>query len=107
MQNIDEKGLKDAIDDYELYSPSQRTVLRVLVAVAIDGIASVTNKYLIQATNLSRYSVHLILKKLCADHFIEPVRLEGTRHDSFKINYLKLNQVIQLHLKKQTALQNK
>lgn len=102
MTEINQELLIKAIDKYELYSLSQRRVLRILVMVAIDNIASVTNKYLMEKTKLSRYSIHLILKKLEQEKFIERIRLDGARHDSFKINYFKLNEVIQLYLKKES-----
>lgn len=61
---LDEDTLLKAIDDYELYTKSQRETLKILIKVADDDdIASVGVKYLIEKLNLTRLRVYSIFEK--------------------------------------------
>lgn len=101
VMNIEkEELLLEAIEDYELYSKSQRAMLKILIQTSIDNIASISTSFLMKKLNLSRYSVYLILKQLEKDNLIERIKKDGMRHDCFKINYLGLDHIIQLYQKK-------
>lgn len=98
------KLLLAAVEDYELYSISQRAVLKILINVAIDNVASVNISYLTKAAKLSRASIYAIMKQLENDNFIERMRIKGTRHDCFKVNKSKLDHIINIYHNKNSLL---
>ena len=108
MDNIDNKELLlAAIEDYDLYSMSQRQLLKILITIEIDNIASVKTQYLMSALNLSKAAIYKIIKQLEGNQLIKRVRLKGTQHDSFQINKASLIHIVRLYNNKKLLANKK
>ncbi len=92
--DIENTFLFNAIDNYDLYSKSQRDVLKTLIAVSIDDIASVHKNFLIEKLNLCKTTIYTILTSLENENLIIRKRLKNTRFDSIKsieLHYKRLS----------------
>src|SRR4051812_23562025 len=98
-----QKLIFEAIDNYELYAKSQRDILKLIINLAINDIAVVSVKYVVERTNVARSSVYNIMKNLQNDDVITKFRLKNTRQDSYKINRKKLDYIVQVYSNKKSV----
>lgn len=93
----------EAIDNYELYAKSQRDVLKLIINIAINDVAVVSVKCIVEKTNIARSSVYNIMKNLQNDEVITKFRIKNTRQDSYKINRKKLDYIVQVYNNKKSV----
>ena len=107
MDSIKDKNLLAiAIDNYELYTSKQKNILKILVNMAIENIATVGTAYLMEKTKLSRPAIYLNLKKFTIEGTINRIRKPGERYNSYELNQKKLDYILQLY-KNKKAMEDK
>lgn len=91
-----------AIEDYDVYTIAQRTILKVLVSTSINGVANVSAKYLQDIAKVAKPTVYLILSRLEKDGYISRIRAESSRQNSYRINEQNIEYIIQLYNSKKS-----
>lgn len=89
--------LMEAIDHYELYTPSERAVLKTLVKLCVDDIAIITVLNLSEISHVSRPIVYNALKSMEEDRVIERTKRYKGRLSCFTVKQNKLNDIIKHH----------
>ena len=102
---MDKTLLLKAIEDFEPYTKSQRNMLKSLVGVSVENVATASCTYLMKNANLSRPSIYLNLKKFEKEGFITRIKKTGSKQDSFQLNSAKLDYILQLYQNKK-AMEN-
>lgn len=103
---MDKTLLLKAIDDFELYSKAQRSMLKILVGLSVENIANVSCAYMVKNAGLSRPSIYLNLKKFEKEGFITRIKTIGNKQDSFKLNPEKLDYILQIYQNKKAMESN-
>lgn len=88
--------LSKAIDNYEPYTQGQKSLLKNLVNISIEGTATIGTSYLTEKTSLSRAAIYLNLKKFVIEGTINKIRKPAERQDSYQLNEKKLEHILQL-----------
>lgn len=86
--------LFQAIDNYDLLTPSHRIVLKVLLELSIDDEALISIKKLSEMAKVSKPVVYEALTICEKKGFIERAKLAKSRITSFMIKRNKLNDII-------------
>ena len=102
---MDKTLILRAIDDFEPYTKSQRSMLRILVGLSVEDVANVSCAYMMKNTSLSRPSVYLNLKNFENEGFIARIKNTGSKQNSYKLNLEKLDYIVQLYQNKK-AMEN-
>jgi Fe2+ or Zn2+ uptake regulation protein len=97
---MDKTLLLRAIDDFEPYTKSQRSMLRILVGLSVEDVANVSCAYMMKNAGLSRPSIYLNLKKFENEGFITRIKNTGSKQDSYKLNLEELDYILQLYQNK-------
>jgi Fe2+ or Zn2+ uptake regulation protein len=106
MNTLENKDLLlEAINSYEMYSNTQNALLKILVMLEINNVASVGIQYLMTQLKLSRAQVYNALRNLQNDDAITKIRLKNTKQDSYQLNQEKLDYIVQLYHNKK-AIEN-
>jgi DNA-binding PadR family transcriptional regulator len=96
----DKKLILEAIDNYDLATRSQNTILSVLVNVSINDIATITPVTLSKMTEIRRVAVYGILKRLEQQNFITILKEHNAKIGTFKINRAKLEEIKEIYQKR-------
>ncbi len=93
-----------AVDDYTYYTERRRKVLKVILSVTTDNIATISGIELAKVTKLSTAAIYKSLKTFERDGFIETVKNpDGTiRYSTYKINKSKLDNLIDQYFNKKS-----
>ena len=94
--------LLEAIDNYDLYSKKQQSILKALVQVAINNVAEISTKSLGELLEISYQNTFIILRRLVSDGFIEKVKAPDQKYSSYRLIDEKLNYLIKLYYNKQS-----
>lgn len=95
MKELNQEELLDAIDDYDLYTITKRSILKAFVKLAIKLEVSITPTELGRLINCKRGIIYYNLKILEKDGFIAI-----KQSTQFTLNLEKLNQLIMRHKNK-------
>lgn len=95
--------IRTAINDYDLYTQKQKRVLDTLVAVSVDGVAHVSVQSISQAINLAQNSTYVVLRSLENESCITRERNKGQKSNAYKLNEVKLDQLVKIYHQKQSA----
>lgn len=93
----DKDLLLKAIDEYDIYRPQGRSILKVLVLVAEGDVATITVSKLIEFSKVSRQGTYNTLKYLENDKVIEHIKAPGIKLNSFRLNVTKLNNIVKYY----------
>jgi Mn-dependent DtxR family transcriptional regulator len=102
--------LLKAIEEYDIYRPQGRDILKVLVLVAEGELATITVSKLIELSGVSRQGTYNTLKYLENDKVIEHIKAPGLKLNSFRLNTTKLNSIVKYYqqtVQAKTALSKK
>lgn len=99
MKEKDKELLMEAIDNYDAYSPSFRTILRILVDLSIDNVANITVIKLSKISSLSREIIYQALRMMEKDNFIELSKPNKGKINAILLKDNKLNQITQYYNK--------
>ena len=103
----DRQILLDAINNYDLYNNTEKSVLKTLIDISINNVAIVSVKKL---TVLSKVSIPMVYKALATlekDMVVKRVIHGTSKKSSFTINENKLYEItkhFKLHLEKNIYL---
>ena len=89
--------LLEAINHYAVYSPSEKTILKLFVKIAVDDIIISKVVDLCKLTNLRKSIVYKSLSNLEKTNTI--IRLNGSnkRIKTFQINKNQLNYILEIY----------
>src|SRR5690606_26739218 len=96
--------LMKAIDHYDVYVATQRLTLKVLVDLAIDGIVTVSPTALSKLIKIGRGVIYHNLRILEEDGFIKNTGKSRNRSSQYKLNEIKLGEIIEIYDKKSKYL---
>lgn len=96
----DKELLLEAIDSYNLYSKSLRITLRALIDLSIDDIISISPTELSKLIKIGRGIIYYNLRILLDDGIIKKVGTGRNRIGLYKLNEIKLEDIIEVHKKK-------
>ena len=94
-----------AINDYDLYTQRQKKVLSTLVSVAVDKVAHVSVASISKAIGLAPNSAYVVLRSLEDDGCIARERSKGQKSNAYKLNEIKLDQLVKIYYQKQTGFE--
>ncbi len=109
MSEIDDKELGlllEAIDNYDLYAPSYRKVLKTLVKLAIDDVVIVSITKLYKMSNVSRPMVYQALEIFQDTKIIELIKKPKCKITKFILKPLEFHEIIK-HYRKQREIKTK
>lgn len=105
MNQTDNKALLlEAIDNYSLYTINQKTILKTLIDIEVDGIVVASILDLKTMLKISRPSIYRALERFQADGIIETINESGNKLSALKIKQAKLNEILEHFLKKEKFL---
>jgi ribosomal protein S25 len=96
----DKELLMKAIDSYDIYVATQRLTLKALIDLSIDGVASISPTSLSKLIKIGRGVIYNNLRILQEDGFIKNIGKDKNRIGLYKLNEVKLEEVIELYKKK-------
>jgi len=102
----DKELLMRAIDNYALLPITGRSLLKILINLAIDDVVIVNIKELSKLANISRPSVYANLKLLENNGFVERQTNPRSRLSSFLIKPHKFKNIIQHYTVRENILHN-
>jgi len=102
----DKELLLEAIDNYDVYSSMQAKILKTLINISVDDVAIIAPRTLSELIGTTRTTVYSCLSKLQKDGCIKILKDSGERLNTFKINKVKLNEIILNYQKKLQILKN-
>ena len=87
--------LLEAIDNYDLYSPQIRTILKILVLGSKeDNTVRMTIKNLIELSKVSKQGAYNAVATLENSKILEKIKEKGKRLNFFKLNQLELDRIV-------------
>jgi len=95
------KLLLTAVDYYSLYTEKQRSLLKYLINLSIDGVIKLSTSEASKYIKTSRANVYLTLDKFEKEELLSKVREKADRHSAYKLNNDKLNYILQVYYNKQ------
>jgi len=90
----DPQILFDAINNYDLYTNTEKVVLKTLINISIDNVAIISVKKLTVLSNVSRPMVYKALATLERDVVVERTIYGTSKKSSFTIKQNKLYEII-------------
>ncbi len=93
----DKDSLLKAVDNYDLYTPAEKKVLKTLIEISINNIAIISVKKLTALANISRPIVYKALATLQKDNTIERTIHGTSKKRSFTIKQNKLLEIAQYY----------
>lgn len=96
MTDINNKELLlEAIDNYDVYKPQGRAILKTLIIAAReDFTVHLSIKNLYELSKVSKQGAYNTLKYLENDKIINKIKIAGNRISLFSINQEKLQEII-------------
>lgn len=92
--------LLEAIDNLDIYAMTQRTTLKALIDLSIDGVSSISPTSLSRLIKIGRGVIYNNLRILEEDGLIKNIGKARNRIGLYKLNETKLEEIIELHKKK-------
>jgi DNA-binding MarR family transcriptional regulator len=89
--------LLKAIDNYDVYSLTQRETLKALVNISIDSVATVSPTGLSKLIKIKRGIIYHNLKIFEKDKFIEKITKTTKRASIFRLSEPKLDYLVKLY----------
>jgi len=86
--------LIEAIDNYDLYTPHERTVLKTLLLISIDDVAIISILRLSKVSKVSRPVVYKALAAFIKHGLIEEIKDIRKVSNTFKIKRNKLQEIV-------------
>jgi CTP-dependent riboflavin kinase len=88
----------EAIDNYDVYSAPGRAILKTLVAASDENnIAHLSMKSLEELSKVSKQGIYNCMRYLERDNLIERSKITGHRLSIFKLNSIKLEDIVQYY----------
>ena len=87
----------EAINNYEIFTIKQRTVLKTLASIEIDEIATITIPTLSRVTGISSAAVYRAIKVFSNEGYIKVIDDNSRKVCKFRINSTKMNEIIKVH----------
>jgi predicted transcriptional regulator len=105
MNLISDKDLViKAIEDYDLYSKSDKKLLGAFIDLQVANSVMVRINSLSKLMGVTRAMIYNSIKKLMDDGIISRVNTKYSRVSNYSINYSRLEQLVELYNKKQEYL---
>lgn len=102
----DNKGLLlAAIDDYEIYTKSQRKLLAALLNLEVNGIVQTSVTSLSKLIGFTRAMSYIALEGLEKDGAIKKLNEKQARVSTFELNFTKLRNIEEIYIKKQNFIE--
>jgi CTP-dependent riboflavin kinase len=91
----DKELLLEAIDNYDVYSPQARALLKTMVIAAReDNTIQISVKNLYELSKISKQGAYNALRSLGHYGMIEKIRIPGQRLSFFKLSAEKLSGIL-------------
>ncbi len=103
----DRELLEKAIDNYDVYTPKQREILKTLVGISVNNIAIITPIKLTELLNTTRATIYYALARFKKDEVITSVNEEKERFNTYKLNNTKLEDILTCYKKQMEYFKNK
>jgi len=100
----DKELLLEAIDNYDVYSPLQAKILKTFINISIDDVVIANPRKLSEMINTTRATIYSSLSKLEKDGTIKILKEKGERVYKYKLNRVKLSEILEIHKKKLAIL---
>lgn len=95
----DKEELLEAINNYEVLTIKQRSILRTLVSIEINSIATITIPTLSRVTEITSGAIYKALKVFSDEGYIKVIDDNSRKLCKFRINLVKLNEVVEIYEK--------
>ena len=102
----DKELLLEAIDNYDVYTPSVATVLKILIELSVDDVVIISVLKLSKLTKISRPVVYKALETFEETGIIERIKKPQHKTSCFYLKANKLKHIIE-HYKRQKNILNK
>lgn len=89
----DKELLMEAIDNYDLYTPHERKVLKTLLLISIDDVAITSILKLSKLSRVSRPVVYKALAVFKKHELLEEIKDERNISNAFKLKKNKLEEI--------------
>ena len=93
----DKNLIKKAIDKYDVYSPSQREILKLFIDISINNLIEASVKYISERTQLKKSTVYFAINLFLKDGFIQ--RDIGASK-ALVLSENKINYIVEIYKKK-------
>lgn len=91
----DKEKLLEAIEDYTIYTPKQRELLKILVGISVDNIAVITPLALTKLLNTTKATIYHSIKCLTKDGIIQRDNTKSSyRFGEYHLNSEKLKSIL-------------
>lgn len=92
--NVD-KILQNAIEAYDLYTPSTKKILKILVSISVNNVAIISVLKLSQKSKVSRPIIYAAIKDFEKDGLVEREIRPKSKVSVFKINATKMDEIVE------------
>ena len=96
----DKELLLKAIDNYDVYTPKQREILKTLIGISVNDIAIITPRELIKLLNTTKATVYYSLTRLKEDEIIISQNGEKEQFSTYRLNNTKLDDILTIYKRK-------
>jgi Fe2+ or Zn2+ uptake regulation protein len=96
----DKELLLKAIDNYDVYTPKQREILKTLIGISVNDIAIITPRELTKLLNTTKATVYYSLTRLKEDEIIINQNGEKERFSIHRLNNTKLDDILTVYKRK-------
>jgi hypothetical protein len=96
--------LMKAIDNYDIYVATQKITLKALIDLAIDGIVTISPTALSKLIKIGRGVIYHNLRIFEEDSFIKSTGKSRNRTTLYKLNEVRLNEIVEIYNKKSKYL---
>ena len=93
----DKNLIKKAIDKYDVYSPSQRDILKLFIDISINNLIEASVKYISERTQLKKSTIYFAINLFLKDGFIQ--RDIGASK-ALVLSENKINYIVEIYKKK-------
>jgi len=93
----DKNLIKKAIDKYDVYSPSQREILKLFIDISINNLIEASVRYISERTQLKKSTVYFAINLFLKDGFIQ--RDIGASK-ALVLSENKINYIVEIYKKK-------
>lgn len=93
----DKNLIKKAIDKYDIYSPSQRDILKLFIDISIDNLIQASVKYISEKTHLKKSTIYFAINLFLKDGLLQ--RDIGASK-ALLLSENKLNYIVDIYKKK-------
>ena len=98
--NLDINLLLEAIETYDYYTATQRSILKIIAQTSVNGCSKITTSFLAEQVNVSRTAIYKCLKKFVREGDIV-IDVLSKRQRMILLNTEAMKNIISLHRAKQ------